>query len=347
MQILSSNMSEILKKYKIFSLPHWVLCGFFMLLTLGAILVWNLYPEWIINVDYSFAFMIPVFSVYVLWDRSNKIFKYFEATPDSESYGKLNTLFGVGAFFSFVFGLMIFLLACFLKYYFVGGLTANMMMSYTFAFIAFTFAFLISVENSRGERKSLKERLVFLSLFIFPCFIWLLSAPLNSTLEIYVSLALLSKVTVIVYEIMDFFGAIVEVKGNVITFAKGSVGVADACSGIRSLTACLFAGSFLSAIMLNKFWKKIALVALAMVLAFITNAIRALFLAIWAYNYGSDSIAGSVHDIAGYAVLGMTVVCLLILIPLFEISPVPKAIRLEEERLKREFAASQKNQNSE
>ena len=38
------------------------------------------------------------------------------------------------------------------------------------------------------------------------------------------------------------------VQGNVLALPTGNVGVEDACSGIRSLTGCLFAGSFLAAV---------------------------------------------------------------------------------------------------
>ena len=61
------------------------------------------------------------------------------------------------------------------------------------------------------------------------------------------------------------------------------------------------------------------------------TSFRALFLSIWAYQYGSDSISGFVHDAAGYAVLGLTIVGLLILIPIFTLNPVPEEYRSEGE----------------
>jgi exosortase/archaeosortase family protein len=97
------------------------------------------------------------------------------------------------------------------------------------------------------------------------------------------------------------------------------VGVAEACSGIRSLTGCLFAGSFLAAVFLDRFWKKAALVGAALVLAFLTNLARSLFLTAWAYRRGPAAIEGPVHDIAGYAVLGLTTLGLLGLIQLFNL----------------------------
>ena len=122
-----------------------------------------------------------------------------------------------------------------------------------------------------------------------------MSLPLSMKMYAVAFLAM-----VIVVAIMDSLGFIVELKGNTISFPTGTVGVADACSGIRSLTACLFAGSFLAAAMLDKLWKKIALVGVSMFFAFLFNLVRALFLSFWAYENGSDSISGFVHDAAGY-----------------------------------------------
>jgi len=131
---------------------------------------------------------------------------------------------------------------------------------------------------------------------------------------------MLNRVASAVFFVFDTLGMAIEQQGNVLKLPLGDVGVAEACSGIRSFTACLFAGSFLAAVFLKSLWKKIGLVASAIVFAFITNLIRSLFLTAWAYNYGPEAIEGTVHDIAGYAVLGLTVVGLLCLLPLFNLT---------------------------
>jgi exosortase len=140
---------------------------------------------------------------------------------------------------------------------------------------------------------------------------------LVTAVENAISLMLLRKVVTVVFTVFSLLGYPLIQEGNVLVLPLGSVGVADACSGIRSLTACLFAGSFLAAVFLDKFWKKVLLVATAMGFAFLTNLLRSLFLTAWAYAYGSDAIEGSMHDATGYAVLGLTSVGLLFLLPLF------------------------------
>ncbi|MCX6954218.1 MAG: exosortase/archaeosortase family protein, partial [Verrucomicrobia bacterium] len=149
--------------------------------------------------------------------------------------------------------------------------------------------------------------------------VWLVSAPMVSVVEQGLNLFLLGKVVAVVAFVFDVLGLPIEQRGNVLTLPTGNVGVEDACSGIRSLTACLFAGSFLGAVFLEKLWKKIALVAAAMALAFVTNLGRSLFLTAWAYRHGPAAIEGTVHDVAGYAVLGLTVAGLLCLLPLLNL----------------------------
>jgi exosortase/archaeosortase family protein len=61
----------------------------------------------------------------------------------------------------------------------------------------------------------------------------------------------------------------------------------------------------------------VLLVGVAMLLAFLTNLLRSLFLTGWAYAYGSDAIEGRLHDATGFAVLGLTCAGLLGLLPLF------------------------------
>jgi exosortase len=160
-------------------------------------------------------------------------------------------------------------------------------------------------------------RLRATALFLFPALIWVLSAPLVSTLQSAVSLFLLQKVVAVVFALFSLLGYPLIREGNVLVLPHGQVGVEDACSGIRSLTGCLFAGSFLAAVFLDRFWKKVLLVIAAMGLAFLTNLMRSLFLTAWAYAYGSDAIEGRLHDGTGFAVLGLTCAGLFCLLPLF------------------------------
>jgi len=323
---------------KFFKLPLDVRISFITAVVMMTSLCYVLWPIWSTRMDYTFGMITPLFVAFIIYDRKDKIFKYFfdENSENKKSSGLIK------AFFNMFFGSMI---ACSLLVYFLFGFIYFMTknagapiygMTIGATFTAFALCYFASSKNIHGQIKPINERLDFIKLFIFPCFIWLISAPLFGAVESFISLKLLGIVAHITYNVMNFLGFTLELKGNVIEFPNGSVGVADACSGIRSLTACIFAGSFLAAAMLDKFWKKAALIALSMVFAFFCNLLRALFLSFWAYENGPESISGTVHDIAGYAVLGMTVVGLLCFVYLFQINPVPKELRGKEASPKEE-----------
>ena len=181
----------------------------------------------------------------------------------------------------------------------------------------------VGFKRPQGGWQVLRQdrRVQVASLFLFVAFIWIISAPLVSVIESKLNLFLLGKVTYVVVFVFDMGGFPLEQRGNVLMLPNGGeVGVAEDCSGIRSLTACLFAGSFLGAVFLNKYWKKVALIGSALCLAVFTNLLRSLFLTGWAYNFGADAIGGFVHDAAGYAVLGLTCIGLICLLPIFNFS---------------------------
>jgi exosortase/archaeosortase family protein len=92
--------------------------------------------------------------------------------------------------------------------------------------------------------------------------------------------------------------------GNIIELANTTVGVEEACSGVRSLISCVFAGFVLSATLLRRAWPRAVLIGIAAPLALAMNFLRSLFLTLLS-NRGVD-ITGTWHDVTGFAVLGVT-----------------------------------------
>ncbi len=96
--------------------------------------------------------------------------------------------------------------------------------------------------------------------------------------------------------------------GNVIQLANALVGVEEACSGIRSLTACLFAGLVLGGFMLTGLRRRVLLVVAAGLIAIVTNFFRSTTLCVMAAR--GVEINGFWHDTTAYAVLGVTALIL-------------------------------------
>jgi len=297
-----------------------------------AFVAWDQSHWWRVKEDYTFGWLVPVFTAYAVYDRWPQIrARLAEAARAEPAAAGVRWMLNVAAALGLVAGALFFLLGAFYR---AGAGTSQ---PGTFALTTGMMAIVLSLlffnvptradrspgQESPAEAPRVKRGLGALvaeprfrvaALFLFPVCVWLISAPLVSAVETQISLFLLRKVVTVVAFVFDVLGYPVEQQGNVLMLPKGPVGVAEACSGIRSLTACLFAGSFLGAMFFDRLWKKIFLVAAAMGFAFVMNLARSLFLTGWAYAYGPEAINGTVHDTAGYAVLGVTCLGLLALV---------------------------------
>jgi exosortase/archaeosortase family protein len=296
-----------------------VALAFVGFLTVDQMYWWQLKP------DYAFGWLVPVFVIYLVYERWPRLQEIFRATGPSPLPGWLHTLCTAVAGLALGGGLLLFLLAALYRAGVGSTQPGSLMLAAGFSGVLLGMIYFNvpagcvgAIPPAAGARTLRADaRLQAAALFLFPALIWMLSAPLVSAVENAISLSLLRQVVSVVFTVFNLLGYPLVQEGNVLMLPRGSVGVADACSGIRSLTGCLFAGSFLAAVFLDRFWQKVLLVALAMGFAFLTNLLRSLFLTAWAYAYGSEAIEGTLHDATGYAVMGLTVVGLLVLLPLF------------------------------
>ena len=322
-------MSQNSDKLSLKDFPKSLISLVVLILSFAAFMIWDQSYWWESRDDYSFGYLVPLFALYVIYDRKEAILGLLTVTDSVTDNDKVKVLWicNLIALTGFISGTLL---------YFVGGLLraatmpqnpATLAISMGFALLLLSSVFIFSSETINGDKMILKNRLKLTFLFLFPALIWLISAPLVSVLETKIRVFLLTQVTIVVFTLMDFLGFEIERQGNVLVLPKGVVGVEEACSGIRSLTACLFAGSFLASVYLSKFWKKFVLVFMAMVFAVLTNLFRSGFLTLWAYFYGSEAIndhwvlpiigdIGSVHDVMGMAVLVLTTIGLLCLLPI-------------------------------
>jgi exosortase len=347
---LSASISDS----NLLKLPQVTLIAIGLLVALVGFVIWDQFFWWQTNDEYSFGYLVPLFACYVVYDR----------WPQIQSYLFRGVRVGSDALEVFpqrnIFTLLLEWVACigfgFASLLFaIGGLLravsgpqnpASLAISVGFAGLLLTGVFIFSKQSADGRPMELKARLAFTCLFLFPALIWLLSAPMVAVIQKSLLVFLQSKVTFVVFTVFEATGADLVQEGNVLLLnGKDRVGVEEACSGIRSLTACLFAGSFLAAVFLQSFGKKCLLIASAMLMAVFTNMCRALFLTYYAYNEGSGAIdehwtlplfgdIGSVHDVTGFLILGITCTGLMILLPIFNYKPTAFADFDDSETLK-------------
>lgn len=301
----------------------------------AAFLTWDQWHWWGSKPDYTFGYIVPVFVAYVVHERWPELRRLIRQ-PAGTGVGKwVRGLLRGAATVVLLGGLGMFALGAFLRAGSGASQPASLAMAVGFGATVLGMLYLaagsgappgtadsVAASRSGGALRQLAAdpRIRIMALFLFPALVWIISAPLVSAVEGALSRFLLHKVTVVVFFVFDGLGFILERQGNVLILpdGKGTVGVAEACSGIRSLTGSIFSGAFLAAVFLDTFWRKAALISAAIVVAFLTNILRSLFLTGWAYAYGAEAIEGAVHDVTGYAVLGVTFIGLLGLIPVFK-----------------------------
>lgn len=296
-----------------------LLCVGFM-----GFVAWDQSHWWSTKEDYGFGWLVPAFVLFVVYDRWVRIrdaVKACGAPGSPRASGASAYGLSVIAFAMLAGGALLFLLGALYRAGAGPSYPGTLALSLGTGAIALPLLFLNAPETTSPAASGLlgDARVKLAGYFLFPALVWLVSAPMVSVIENNLSLFMLNRVAGVVFFTFDTLGFGIEQQGNVLKLPLGDVGVAEACSGIRSFTACLFAGSFLSAVFLDKLWKKIGLVVSAIGFAFFTNLLRSLFLTAWAYNYGPEAIEGKVHDIAGYSVLGLTVAGLLCLLPIFNL----------------------------
>lgn len=332
-------------------LPRATLAAGAFLLLLVVLLILDQRHWWDLRDDYLFGYLVPLFVAWVLYERwplirlsliggavpqnrkdvwewqQHLVRRRVGPPPGGAIAIGLTAVAGCAA----VTGFLGVVFAALYRSMEGPNLVTTQLLALSFMVLLLSGSYLFSDERSDGAKVPVKERLAVVGLLVFPACIWLLSAPMFNFIEKGISTFLLSQVATAVFLVFDLLGFSILQEGNILVLPQGEVGVEDACSGIRSLMACLFAGSFLAAACLppglKSLWKKVCLVAASMLFAFIMNIGRSLFLTAWAYAHGPEAIGesvhffgidlGTVHDVTGFAVIAPVVGALLLLLPLF------------------------------
>lgn len=314
-----------------------------------AVLLFDQIQCWNSKDDYLFGYLVPLFSAFVIKERWHKIKRIFTGASDEEDLQDefqlpawaiktgtpvpawLNLIFFAGTAFSallFAFGAIgsaIYGFDAFTTYQNTAG----------FVGLCFGLAWFASSGTLTGRPQELRTRIRFLLLLVFPICVWMISGPFTFLVDRQIKTLLLSNVTSTVVHLMNFLGFDLTQEANTILLPGGDrVGVEDACSGVRSLTACLFTGSFLAAVFMHSLGKKIFFVALSIVFALLLNVMRSSFLTLWASFNGSESLEfdffgnaaesadftlGTVHDVVGWGAMIITLALMAALVPLINL----------------------------
>lgn len=277
---------------------------------------WDQSHWWRIRDDYAFGWLVPLFVAFVVHSRWAEIRAQLTrcaAAGSPRMSGVAAGVLVVTLTATLLLGLGFFLLGAFYRAGVGVSQPGTLALTLGAVGVVTPLLFWNAPAAPSPVRAAWWEdaRLRLGACFVFPVLVWLISAPLVSAMESRLNVFLLERVVRIVEWVFEKLATPLQREGSVLVLPKGQVGVAEACSGIRSLTGCIFAGACAGACFVECAWRKITLLVAAVGFALVANLLRSLFLTEWAYHHGPRAIEGTVHDVAGYAVLGLTVVCLL------------------------------------
>ena len=141
--------------------------------------------------------------------------------------------------------------------------------------------------------------------FLFPLLFVFVAVPIPKILWNPVVLGLQGLITALNVETLNLLGIPAQRSGNLIHLPRGTVGVDEACSGIRSLQSSIMAALFIADLTFKRGGAKVFFFVFGIVLAVVGNFGRSLFLSLTAASKGIQAVEG-VHDTAGWSVLIFT-----------------------------------------
>jgi exosortase len=133
----------------------------------------------------------------------------------------------------------------------------------------------------------------------------LVAMPLPSAVHGALVGGLQELVATINTEVLNLLGIPAERVGSLIHLPAGTVGIDEACSGIRSLQSTVMATIFIGYLTLNRVSWQVLLFICGVSLAVMGNLIRSLYLSLTANARGLQAIE-EVHDAAGWSILVFT-----------------------------------------
>ena len=89
-------------------------------------------------------------------------------------------------------------------------------------------------------------------------------------------------------------------EGNVLVLPNAKLQVAEACSGIRSLTALVTLALLVARFSERRWLPRLLIIASAVPIAVLVNGLRVAASSIAAYWYGTAAVEGFVHELLGW-----------------------------------------------
>ena len=236
--------------------------------------IFNMVQDWSIDDNYSHGFLIPFISIFLIWQKKEKL-AVIPIKPSN--YGLI--LLGASLLLLFVSN--------------IGAELFTMRVSMLMVILSLS-VFLAGWMFS----KALFLPVAYLLFMIpFPAIIW---NKIAFPLKLFATKMAVSFITIL--------NIPVYAEGNIIHLSNTTLEVVDACSGLRSLTSLLALSAAFALISKHSKLKKFFLFLLAVPIAIFMNIIRLSVTAILARQYGSQIAQGFLHDFSGILVFVFAII---------------------------------------
>jgi len=248
------------------------------LIFLYAPVMKGLVSVWINMPDFSHGFLIPIVSLYFVYERRRQL----RVLNPSSNWVGLGLI---------IFGILLLLLG-------------NLATEY------FTMRFSLLVVLG-GILLFLLGREFFENL-LFPLIFLIFMIPIPSILMDRITFPMQLFASKVAANTLYLTGIPVLREGNVMLLANTSLEVAEACSGIRSLISLLALSVVFAYFSQKETWKRILLILSTLPIAIIANAARVTGTGILAHHYGDKVAQGFFHGFSGWILFVVAFVCLFV-----------------------------------
>lgn len=223
---------------------------------------------WSTREEYSHGFLIPIISLYLIWQRSDQLRKI----PFPGSW------FGV---LTLVFGLFLFFL----------GELSTIYTVVQYGFVVATCGVVLSYTGKGGFKIVAVPLLLLFFMVPFPSFIY---NNLSSQLQL-----ISSEIGVFVIRL---FGISVFLEGNVIDLGTYKLQVVEACNGLRYLFPLMTLGLIVAYLYHAALWKRAIVFFSTIPITILMNSFRIGVIGVMVEYWGQSMAEGFLHDFEGWVI---------------------------------------------
>jgi exosortase len=230
----------------------------------------ELWREWHRSDDYSAGLLVPFLAAYILWVRRQEL----ASVPVKPAI--------IGGIAAFAFAQTVRGVGLYKLY---GSLEMLSVVLSAAAIVTLLFGW-------RLLRK-LVAILVFLCLML----------PWPHRIQTKIGLPLQGWATDSAVFCLELIGHEVRQDGNVIVMGETQVAVAEACNGLRMVTAFLVIGGLVALLVKRTGWEKLIVLASSLPIALLCNTLRLTITAILYKIIEDENVRKLLHDLGGYAMM--------------------------------------------